>query len=66
MRWMSINIPGQDIGQIVENARNAVRGKGLEEALEAFVNLSHTKAKKLRENAIKNYFNNSPLQAISF
>ena len=50
----SINIPEQDIGQIVENARNAVRGKGLEEALKAFVNLSRTNAKKLRESTIKN------------
>ena len=48
-----INIPGQDISQIVENARNAVRGKGLEEALKAFVNLSRTNAKKLRESTIK-------------
>ena len=50
----AIDIPGQDIGQIVENARNAVRGKGLEEALKAFVNLSRTNAKKLRESTIKN------------
>ena len=49
-----ISIPGQDISQIVENARNAVRGKGLEEALKAFVNLSRTNAKKLRESTIKN------------
>ena len=49
-----INIPGQDISQFVENARNAVRGKGLEEALKAFANLSRTNAKKLRESTIKN------------
>ena len=49
----AIRTPGQDIGQIVENARNAVRGKVLDEALKAFVNLSHTNAKKLRESTIK-------------
>ena len=50
----AIRTSGQDISQIVENARNAVRGKGLEEALKAFVNLSHTNAKELRESTIKN------------
>lgn len=49
-----ISIPGQDISQIVENARDAVKGKALDEALKAFVNLSRTNAKKLRESTIKN------------
>ena len=49
-----IRTPDQDIRQIVENARNAVRGKGLEEALKAFVNLSRTNAKELREKTINN------------
>ena len=49
-----ISTPGQDISQIVENARNAVRGKALNEALKAFVNLSHTNVKELRESTIKN------------
>ena len=49
-----ISIPGQDISQIVEDARNAVRGKALDEALKIFVNLSRTNAKKLREITIKN------------
>lgn len=48
-----ISIPGQDISQIVENARDAVKGKALDEALKAFVNLSRTNAKKLRESTIK-------------
>ena len=48
-----INIPGQDISQFVENARNAVMGKALDEALRTFVNLSRTNAKKLRESTIK-------------
>ena len=34
-----IRIPGGDIRQIVDDARNSVRGKALNEALEAFVNL---------------------------
>ena len=59
----AIDIPGQDIGQIVENARNAVRGKVLEEALKAFVNLSRTKVKNLRESATE-LLQNSPLQAL--
>ena len=50
----AINIPGINISQIVENARNAVMGKALDEALKAFVNLSRTNAKKLRESTIKN------------
>ena len=61
----AIDIPGQDIGQIVENARNAVRGKVLEEALKAFVNLSRTKVKNLRESATE-LLQNSPLQALVF
>ena len=59
----AIDIPGQDIGQIVENARNAVKGKGLKEALKAFVNLSRTNVKELRENATE-LLHNSPLQAL--
>lgn len=50
----AIRTPGQDISQIVENARNAVREKTLDEALKAFVNLSRMNAKKLRESTIKN------------
>ena len=58
-----ISIPGQDISQIVENAREAVRGKALDEALKAFVNLSRTNAKELRESAIE-LLHNSPLQGL--
>ena len=58
-----IRTPGQDISQIVENAHNAVRGKALDEALKAFVNLSRTNAKELRESAIE-LLHSSPLQAL--
>ena len=58
-----ISIPGQDISQIVENARNAVRGKTLDEALKTFVNLSRTNAKELRESAIE-LLHSFPLQAL--
>ena len=43
-----------DIGQIIENARNKVRGKPLNEALQAFANLvSPVNVKNLRENTIE-------------
>lgn len=58
-----ISTPGQDISQIVEDARDAVRGKALDEALKAFVNLSPTNAKELRESAIE-LLHDSPLQAL--
>ncbi len=58
-----ISIPGQDISQIVENARDAVKGETLDEALKAFVNLSRTNVKELRENATE-LLHNSPLQAL--
>ena len=58
-----IRTPRQDISQIVENARNAVRGKALDEALKAFVNLSRTTAKELRESATE-LLHDSPLQAL--
>ena len=58
-----ISIPGQDISQIVEDAREGVRGKALDEALKAFVNLSRTSAKELRESAIE-LLHNSPLQGL--
>ena len=58
-----ISTPGQDISQIVENAREAVRGKALDEALKAFVNLSRTNAKELRESTTE-LLHNSPLQAL--
>ena len=45
---------GVDIGQIVEDARNAVKGKSPVEALKAFVDLiSGENAKELREITIK-------------
>lgn len=49
-----ISIPGQDIGQIVENARDAVKGKELVEALKIFTNLDVVDVKELRESTIKN------------
>ncbi|MDE2798468.1 MAG: DUF4209 domain-containing protein [Gemmatimonadota bacterium] len=57
-----IRIPGRDICQIVQDARNLVRGKTLNEALEAFVNLvSNENARELRENTIEQ-IRNYPLQ----
>ena len=58
-----ISTPGQDISQIVKNARNAVKGKALDEALKAFVNLSRMNVKELRESATE-LLHNSPLQAL--
>ena len=58
-----ISSPGQDISQIIKNAREAVRGKALDEALKAFVNLSHTNVKKLRESTTE-LLHKSPLQAL--
>ena len=46
--------PKMDISQIVEDARNAVKGKDLLEALKAFVNLDRgVNVKDLRERVIK-------------
>ncbi|WP_427501801.1 DUF4209 domain-containing protein (plasmid) [Methylomonas sp. MED-D] len=49
-----ISTPGIDLTQLIENSREAVRGKPLVEALKAFVNL-HTGAKvdQLRKDALK-------------
>ena len=58
-----ISTPGQDISQIIKNARDAVRGKALDEALKAFVNLSRTNVKELREIATE-LLHNSLLQAL--
>ena len=59
-----ISTPGVDISQVVEDARNSVKGKGIVEALKAFANLrSVTNAKELRESAIKN-LHNYPLQTL--
>ena len=49
-----ISIPGQDISQIVENSRNAVKGKEIVEALKIFTNLDVVNVKELRESTIKN------------
>ena len=58
-----ISTPGQDISRIVKNARDAVRGKVLDEALKAFANLSHTNARELRESATE-LLHDFPLQAL--
>ena len=50
----AIKTPGQDISQIVENSRNAVKGKELVEALKIFTNLDVVNVKELRESTIKN------------
>ena len=57
-----IRTPGRDISQIVQDARNSVRGKTLNEALEAFVNLvSSENARELRESTIEQ-IRNYPMQ----
>ena len=57
-----IRIHGGDISQIVQDARNSVRGKTLNEALEAFVNLvSSENARELRESTIEQ-ISNYPMQ----
>ena len=49
-----ISTPKTDISQIVEDARNAVKGKELFEALKAFVNIDRgVNVKDLRERVIK-------------
>ena len=49
-----IHSPGVNISQIVEDARNAVKGKSPVEALKAFVNqLSGENAQELRESTIE-------------
>ena len=50
----AIKTPGQDISQIVENSRNAVKGKELVEALRIFTNLDVVNVKELRESTIEN------------
>jgi len=53
-----------DIHPEIEKARNAVRGKDVVEALDAFVNLYHfARKKEIREEAIK-IIQNNPLHAL--
>ena len=60
----TIRSPGVDISQNVKDARNSVRGKTLNEALKAFVNLvSYANVQKLRESAIE-LLHDFPLQAL--
>ena len=49
-----IQTPSLDISQIVENSRNAVKGKELVEALKIFTNLDVVNVKELRESTIEN------------
>jgi hypothetical protein len=59
-----IKSPGVDISKIVENARNAVRGKDAIEALKAFANLhGGVNAKEARESAIEK-MRQHPLQTM--
>ena len=59
-----ISTEGIDINQIIDNARNSVRGKTSLEALKAFANLYHgPKVHELRESAIKQ-LQNHPLQSL--
>ncbi len=58
-----ISTPGIDINQIVEHARNAVKGKTPQNALKAFANLHQgAGAKQLRDEAIER-LRNHPLIA---
>ncbi len=55
---MDVHSASIDISQIVEDARNLVKGKNPVEALKAFVNLvSCVNAKKLRDNTIEQFHN---------
>ena len=59
-----IQSPGVDISQLVENARNSVKGKPALEALKAFANLHRgADAKSTRESALKR-IREHPLQAL--
>lgn len=59
-----IKSPSMDISELVENARNAVRGKDAVEALKAFANLhGGVNAKEARETAIER-MRQHPLQAM--
>ena len=59
-----IQSPGVDISQLVENARNSVKGKENTEALKAFANLHRgANAKEMRESALKR-IREHPLQAL--
>ena len=61
INWYPISIPGVDTSQIAEDARNAVRGKKLFEALKEFANLyPGVNAKELRETVME------PLQTHPF
>ena len=60
---IDIVTPGMDINGLVEHARDAVQGKAVMEAMQAFVNLHHVNADDLRKRAIK-HLQNFPLQAI--
>lgn len=59
-----VKTPGVDIGDLVENARNAVKGKAPLEALKSLANLHRgANAKDLRSKAIER-LRSSPLQAL--
>ncbi len=59
-----IRTPGMDISELIEQARDVVRGKDPVEALGAFVDLhQNPSAKEMREQALKN-LRNHPLQAL--
>ena len=50
----SVSIPGVDISEIIEQARNSVAGKPRLEALKAFADLHRVDVSDLRELALKN------------
>ena len=51
---IAVNTPGVDVSKIVEEARNAVTGKPLLEALKAFADLHRVDVSNLREEALEN------------
>ncbi len=58
-----VSTPGVDISKLVENARKAVSGKTLVEALKAFCNLHHgVDVKQARESALER-LRNHPMHA---
>ena len=59
----TVSLPAIDVSAIIEQARNAVSGKSVQEALATFANLHHINAKKLRESALES-LSGSSLRAL--
>lgn len=61
---VAIRTPVQDVSEIAEAARNAVRGKAQINALKAFANLISAPSLKARREQAREHFRNFPLQAL--